>query len=44
MTGAYLGSRVALRVRSAVLVVLLAVVLFALAVQMILASLGISLR
>jgi uncharacterized protein len=44
MSGAYLGSRVALRVRSAVLVVLLAVVLFALAIQMILASMGISFR
>ncbi|MFH0915817.1 MAG: sulfite exporter TauE/SafE family protein [bacterium] len=42
--GAYLGSRLALRVRSSVLVLVLAVVLFALSIQMILASVGISLR
>ena len=44
MTGAYLGSSLALRVRSAVLILILSVVLFALAVQMILASVGVSLR
>lgn len=44
MTGAYLGSRLAVRVRSAVLASILTVVLFALAVQMILASAGFSLR
>lgn len=42
--GAYLGSRLGLRVRSSVLVLILAVVLFALSIQMILASVGISLR
>jgi uncharacterized membrane protein YfcA len=44
MAGAYLGSRLALRVRSSVLVAILAVVLFALSVQMILAAMGISFR
>ena len=42
--GALLGSRIALRVRSTVLTVALAVVLFALSLQMILAAAGISLR
>lgn len=42
--GAVLGSRLAARVKSSVLVVVLAVVLLALAVEMILASVGISLR
>ena len=44
MTGAYLGSRLAVRVRSSILASILTVVLFALAVQMILASAGFSLR
>jgi len=44
MAGAYLGSRLALRLRSSVLVAILTVVLFALSVQMILASVGISFR
>lgn len=42
--GAYLGSRMAQRVKSAVLTAMLGVVLFALAVQMILAAAGISVR
>lgn len=42
--GAYLGSRLALKVKGSVLVTVLAVVLFALSIQMILAALGISLR
>ncbi len=42
--GAYLGSKLALRVRSSLLTSVLAIVLFALAVQMILAAVGISLR
>ena len=42
--GALLGSRLALRVRSSILVVILSIVLFALSVQMILAAVGISLR
>jgi uncharacterized membrane protein YfcA len=42
--GAYLGSRLALRVKSSLLVVILAVVLFSLSIQMILAAVGISLR
>jgi uncharacterized membrane protein YfcA len=42
--GALLGSRIALRVRSSVLVIALSVVLFVLSVQMILAAAGISLR
>jgi hypothetical protein len=44
MTGAYFGSRLAVKVRGAALALILTVVLFALAVQMILASVGISLR
>jgi uncharacterized membrane protein YfcA len=44
VVGAYLGSRSAQRVRSSVLTIMLAVVLFALAVQMILAAAGISVR
>jgi uncharacterized membrane protein YfcA len=42
--GALLGSKLAMRVRSSVLAISLAVVLFLLAVQMILAAVGISLR
>jgi uncharacterized membrane protein YfcA len=42
--GAYIGSKLAVRVRSAVLTVLLAIVLFALSIQMILLSAGISIR
>jgi len=42
--GAFLGSRLASRLRSSVLTVLTAVVLFALAVQMILAAMGIGFR
>ena len=42
--GAYLGSRAAIRVRSSILTVTLAVVLLALAIQMILAAAGISVR
>lgn len=44
VTGAYLGSRVAQRVKSTVLTTMLGIILFALAVQMILASAGISVR
>jgi uncharacterized membrane protein YfcA len=44
IVGAYVGSRVAQRVRSSVLTLLLAFVLFALAVQMILAAAGVSVR
>ena len=44
VVGAYLGSWVARRARSSVLTRILAVVLFILAVQMILAAFGISLR
>jgi uncharacterized membrane protein YfcA len=44
IAGAYLGSRSAQRVKSSVLTIMLAVVLFALAVQMILAAAGISVR
>jgi len=42
--GAYLGSKLALRVRSSILAGVLSFVLFALAVQMILASAGVSIR
>jgi uncharacterized protein len=42
--GAYLGSRLALRIRSSALVMVLAAVLFILSIQMILAAAGISLR
>ena len=42
--GAYLGSKLALRVRSSVLAGVLSFVLFALAVQMLLASAGVSVR
>jgi uncharacterized membrane protein YfcA len=42
--GAYLGSKLAIRVRSSVLTLVLAVVLFALAVQMILSAVGVSVR
>jgi uncharacterized membrane protein YfcA len=42
--GAYIGSKLTLRVRSSILTVLLAIVLFALAVQMILSAVGISVR
>jgi uncharacterized protein len=42
--GAYLGSKLALRVRSSILTILLSVILFALSVQMILAAAGISIR
>jgi uncharacterized protein len=42
--GAFLGSRFAPKIRSSALAIVLAVVLFALSVQMILASVGISLR
>jgi uncharacterized membrane protein YfcA len=42
--GAYFGSKLTLRVRSSVLTVLLAVVLFALSIQMILSAVGISVR
>ena len=44
IAGAYLGSKLAVRLRSSTLVVVLAVVLFALAVQMILSAAGISVR
>jgi uncharacterized protein len=44
VAGAYLGSKLSLRVKSSVLTVVLAVVLFALAVQMLLSSMGISVR
>ncbi len=44
VVGAYLGSTFAQRVRSSVLTAILALVLFALAVQMILAAAGISVR
>jgi len=44
VAGAYLGSRLALRVRSSILTVALAVVLFALAIQMILSAAGLSVR
>jgi uncharacterized membrane protein YfcA len=44
VAGAYLGSRAARRVRSSTLTVTLAVVLLALAVQMVLAAAGISVR
>jgi len=44
VAGAYLGSRLARGVKSSVLTILLAVVLFALAVQMILAAAGIGVR
>jgi len=44
MAGAFLGSRAAMRVKSSVLTLLLTVVLFALAVQMILSAVGISWR
>lgn len=42
--GAYVGSKLTLRVRSSILTVLLAIVLFALSVQMILSAAGISVR
>ena len=42
--GAYVGSKLTLRVRSSVLTVLLAIVLFALSVQMILSAAGIKVR
>ena len=42
--GAYIGSRLALRVRSSVLTMLVAAVLFVLSVQMILSAAGISVR
>jgi uncharacterized membrane protein YfcA len=42
--GAYLGSKLALRIRSSALVTVLAAVLFILSIQMILAAAGISLR
>ena len=42
--GAFLGSRLAPKIRSSALAIVLAVVLFALSIQMILASVGISLR
>jgi uncharacterized membrane protein YfcA len=42
--GAYIGSKLTLRVRSSVLTVLLAVVLFVLSIQMILSAAGISVR
>jgi uncharacterized membrane protein YfcA len=42
--GAYLGSKLTLRVRSSVLVVFLAAALFILSVQMILAAAGIRIR
>jgi uncharacterized membrane protein YfcA len=42
--GAFLGSRLALKMRSSVLAIILAVVLFTLSIQMILAAVGISLR
>jgi uncharacterized membrane protein YfcA len=44
VAGAYLGSRAAQRVKSSVLTIMLAVVLFVLAAQMILAAAGISVR
>ena len=44
VAGAYLGSKLSLRVRSSVLTVILALVLFALAVQMVLSSAGIAVR
>jgi uncharacterized protein len=44
VAGAYLGSKLSLRVKSSALTVVLAVVLFALAVQMLLSSMGISVR
>jgi uncharacterized membrane protein YfcA len=42
--GAYVGSKLAVRVRSGILTVLLAIVLFVLSIQMILSSAGISVR
>jgi uncharacterized membrane protein YfcA len=42
--GAYIGSKLTLRVKSSVLTVLLSVVLFALSIQMILSAAGISVR
>jgi uncharacterized membrane protein YfcA len=42
--GAYLGSKLAMRVKSSTLAALLAIVLFALSIQMILSAAGISLR
>jgi hypothetical protein len=42
--GAFLGSRLAPKIRSSALAIVLAVVLFALSIQMILAAVGISLR
>ena len=42
--GAYFGSKLTLRVRSSVLTLLLAVVLFVLSVQMILSAAGIQVR
>jgi uncharacterized membrane protein YfcA len=42
--GAYIGSKLTLRVRSSVLTVLLAIVLFVLSIQMILAAAGITVR
>ena len=42
--GAYVGSRLALRIRSSVLAILLSAVLFALSVQMILSAVGINVR
>lgn len=44
IVGAYLGSKLAVKVRSTVLIAILAVVLFALSVQMILAAAGVSIR
>ncbi len=42
--GAYVGSRLALRIRSSLLAILLSAVLFAFSVQMILSAAGISVR
>ena len=42
--GAYIGAKLSLRIKSSVLTLVLAVVLFALSVQMILSALGISIR
>jgi uncharacterized membrane protein YfcA len=42
--GAYLGSKLTLRIRSSILVTVLAVILFVLSVQMILSAAGISVR
>ena len=42
--GAYIGAKLSLRIKSSVLTLVLAVVRFALSVQMILSALGISIR